>query len=68
METLTGTARDALTSTCDDVRDGGPGDAVDGVPVGLVARPASTNQVAEVLKVAAAHRREQVPPVEEPGR
>ena len=61
METLTGTAREALTSTCEDVRDGGPDDAVDGVPVGLLTRPASTDQVAEVLKAAAAHRLTVVP-------
>jgi glycolate oxidase FAD binding subunit len=61
METLTGTAREALASACEDVRDGGPGDAVDGVPVGLVARPAGTGQVSELLKAAAAHRLTVVP-------
>ena len=55
MSTLTGTAQQALTSACEDVREGGPEDTVDGVPVGLVARPAGTEQVAEVLKAAAAH-------------
>ncbi len=55
MSTLTGTAHEALTSACEDVREGGPEDAVDGVPVGLVARPTGTEQVAEVLKAAAVH-------------
>ena len=48
-------ARSALGSACGDVTDGGPGDAVDGVPVALVARPASTAEVSEVLRAAAAH-------------
>ncbi|SDY25327.1 glycolate oxidase FAD binding subunit [Modestobacter sp. DSM 44400] len=48
-------ARAALTSACGDVTDGSPADAVDGVPVALVARPASTPEVAEVLRAAAAH-------------
>ena len=47
-------ARTALGSACGDVADAGPADAVDGVPAGLVARPASTAEVAEVLRAAAA--------------
>ena len=61
MSTLTGTAHDALSSACKDVREGRPDDAVDGVPVGLVARPGTTEQVAEVMKAAAAHRLTVVP-------
>lgn len=61
MSTLTGTAHDALSSACEDVREGRPDDAVDGVPVGLVARPRTTEQVAEVMKAAAAHRLTVVP-------
>jgi glycolate oxidase FAD binding subunit len=61
MSTLTGTAHDALSSACEDVREGRPDDAVDGVPVGLVARPGTTEQVAEVMKAAAAHRLSVVP-------
>jgi glycolate oxidase FAD binding subunit len=61
MRTLTGTAHDALSSACEDVREGRPDDAVDGVPVGLVARPGTTEQVAEVMKAAAAHRLSVVP-------
>jgi glycolate oxidase FAD binding subunit len=61
MSTLTGTAHDALSAACEDVREGRPDDAVDGVPVGLVARPGTTEQVAEVLKAAAAHRLTVVP-------
>jgi glycolate oxidase FAD binding subunit len=49
------TARAALSSACGDVSDGTPADAVDGVPVALVARPASTAEVAEVLRAAAGH-------------
>jgi glycolate oxidase FAD binding subunit len=48
-------ARSALSSACGDVTDGTPSDAVDGVAVALVARPASTTEVAEVLRAAAAH-------------
>ena len=54
-DTLDRTAREALASACADVRDAGPTDAVDGVAPGLVARPADTDQVAEVLRAAAAH-------------
>ncbi|WP_209306414.1 FAD-binding oxidoreductase [Blastococcus sp. CT_GayMR19] len=45
-------ARSALGSACGDVTDAGPDDAVDGVPPALVARPASTAEVAEVLRAA----------------
>ncbi|MBB6627327.1 FAD-binding oxidoreductase [Nocardioides sp. KIGAM211] len=54
-DTLTATAREAVASACAQVRDGGDGDEVDGVRPGLVARPADTDQVAEVLRAAAAH-------------
>ncbi|MCW2695200.1 MAG: glcE [Modestobacter sp.] len=46
-------ARTALSSACSEVVDATPADAVDGVPVGLVARPASTAEAAEVLRAAA---------------
>ena len=59
--TLDQTARDAVGSACADVRDAEPGDHVDGVAPGLVARPADTDQVAEVLRAAAAHRLTVVP-------
>jgi glycolate oxidase FAD binding subunit len=49
-----GAARGALTAACDDVTDAGPDDAVDGVPAALVARPASTAEVAALLRAAAA--------------
>jgi len=55
MTTMTGTAHEAVRAACADVRDGGPDDAVDGVAAGLVARPTSTEQVAEVLRAAAGH-------------
>ncbi len=43
-----------LESACDDVRDAGPDDHVDGVPAAQVVRPASTEETAEVLRAAAA--------------
>jgi glycolate oxidase FAD binding subunit len=46
-------ARTALASACGEVVDATPADAVDGVPVALVARPGSTAEVAEVLRAAA---------------
>jgi len=49
-----GAARTALAAACDDVAEAGPADAVDGVATVLVARPASTAEVAEVLRAAAA--------------
>ncbi|MCW2791094.1 MAG: glcE [Nocardioides sp.] len=59
--TLDTTAREAITSACEDVRDATPADDVDGVRPGLVARPADTAQVSEVLKAAAGHRLSVVP-------
>jgi glycolate oxidase FAD binding subunit len=59
--TLDQTAREAIGSACADVRDAGPADQVDGVAPGLVARPSDTDQVAEVLRAAAAHRLTVVP-------
>ncbi len=53
--TLDRTAREAIGSACAGVRDPGPADHVDGVVPGVVARPADTGQVAEVLRAAAAH-------------
>jgi glycolate oxidase FAD binding subunit len=47
-------ARSALASACGDVVDASPDDAVDGVEPALVARPASTAEVAEVMRAAAA--------------
>lgn len=58
--TRTGSARDAIASACE-VREAGPDDHVDGVVPGLVARPASTDQVAEVLRAASAHRLTVIP-------
>ena len=58
---LDGTAREAVTSACEDVRDAEPADAVDGVAPSLVARPATTDQVAGVLRAAAAHGLSVVP-------
>ncbi len=49
------TAREAVASACADVQDAQPEDHVDGVRPALVARPADTGQVAEVLRAAAAH-------------
>ncbi|MGY1622528.1 FAD-binding oxidoreductase [Geodermatophilus sp. SYSU D00965] len=54
-------ARSALTSACGDVADATAADAVDGVQPTLVARAASTAEVAEVLRAAAAHRLAVVP-------
>jgi glycolate oxidase FAD binding subunit len=59
--TLDTTAREAIGSACADVRDAEVGDDVDGVVPGVVARPADTAQVAEVLRAAAAHRLTVVP-------
>ncbi|MBW8766268.1 MAG: FAD-binding oxidoreductase, partial [Geodermatophilales bacterium] len=47
-------ARTALAAACDDVREAGAEDAVDGVASALVARPGSTAEVAAVLRAAAA--------------
>ena len=54
-DTLAAGAREAVASACAQVRDAGDGDEVDGVRPGLVARPADTAQVAEVMRAAAAH-------------
>lgn len=59
--TLDGTARQAVASACAEVRDPTEQDYVDGVPPGLVARPGTTEQVAEVLRAAAAHGLSVVP-------
>ena len=53
--TLGATARESVASACDDVYDAGETDLVDGVAPALVARPSSTDQVADVLRAAAAH-------------
>jgi glycolate oxidase FAD binding subunit len=54
-ETIDRTAHEAIASACAEVTDPGETDLVDGVRPGLVARPADTDQVAEVLRAAAAH-------------
>jgi glycolate oxidase FAD binding subunit len=51
----------ALSSACEDVHEAGADDHVDGVAPTLVARPSSTDQVAEVLRAAAAHGLSVVP-------
>jgi glycolate oxidase FAD binding subunit len=50
-----GAARTALSSACGEVADATPADAVDGVRPALVARPGSTEEVAELMRAAAAH-------------
>ncbi len=59
--TLEDTAREAVASACAEVADATSADAVDGAPAGLVARPADTEQVAGVLRAAAAHGLSVVP-------
>ncbi len=59
--TLDAGAREAIGSACAEVRDGAGTDHVDGVPVGVVARPADDEQVAEVLRAAHAHGLSVVP-------
>ncbi|WP_107774916.1 FAD-binding oxidoreductase [Nocardioides sediminis] len=59
--TLDSTAREAVASACAHVDDPQEADAVDGVPSGLVARPADTDQVAEVMRACAAHGLSVVP-------
>ncbi len=49
------TARNALVAACDDVRDAGPDDHVDGVAAQVVVRPGSTQETAEVMRATAAH-------------
>ncbi len=53
--TVSTSAREAVGSACADVRDAGESDLVDGVAPAVVARPATTEQVAEVLRAAAGH-------------
>ena len=59
--TLDQTAREAIASACAEVQDATPGDHVDTVAPGLVARPTDVAQVAEVLRAATAHRLSVVP-------
>ena len=59
--TLDRTAREAVGSACADVREPESADHVDGLVPGLVARPADTDQVAEVLRATAAHGLSVVP-------
>ncbi len=60
-DTLSPTAREAVASACAAVRDPSAADAVDGVAPGVVALPADTAQVAEVMKATAAHGLSVVP-------
>ena len=60
-DTLSPTAREAVGSACAEVRDPSAADAVDGVTPGVVALPADTAQVAEVMKATAAHGLSVVP-------
>ncbi len=59
-EALTDAAREAVSGACP-TEDATERDAVDGVPAGLVARPTGTEEVAEVLRAAAAHGLSVVP-------
>ena len=61
MSTLDQTARDAIASACADVQDATPGDHVDTVVPGLVARPTDVAEVSEVLRAATSHRLSVVP-------
>ncbi len=54
-ESLQQPARQAVESACSRVDEATESDRVDGVQPALVARPASTAEVAEVMKAAAAH-------------
>lgn len=54
-ETLDSAAREAVASACARVDEPQDSDAVDGVRPGLVARPADTDQIAEVMRASAAH-------------
>jgi glycolate oxidase FAD binding subunit len=58
--TLASSAREAVGSACE-VHDPTGADAVDGVPAGVVATPADTAEVVEVLRAAAAHDLSVVP-------
>jgi glycolate oxidase FAD binding subunit len=51
----------SIGSACAEVAEPTDADHVDGVAPGLVARPASTEEVSEVLRAAAAHRLSVVP-------
>ncbi len=53
--TIDDAARTAISSACATVEDVSANDLVDEVMPGVVARPADTEQVAEVLRAAAAH-------------
>ena len=53
--TRQGAARQAVESACGRVEEATAADRVDGVQPDLVARPASTEEVAEVMRAAAAH-------------
>ncbi len=55
MTTLQGSALRSLRDVCEDVSTADESDHVDGVAPSLVARPASTEQVGEVLRAATAH-------------
>jgi glycolate oxidase FAD binding subunit len=54
-DTIGSAAREAVASACAGVDEPREGDAVDGVVPGLVARPADTDQVSEVMRACAAH-------------
>ncbi len=54
-ETLDSAAREAVASACARVDEPQDSDTVDGVRPGLVARPADTDQVSEVMRASAAH-------------
>ncbi len=54
-------ARSALESAGAEITDASEQDAVDGVPPSMVAQPSSTEQVAEIMRAAAAHRLAVVP-------
>jgi glycolate oxidase FAD binding subunit len=53
--TAQGAARRALEAVCGSVEEATASDQVDGVQPALVARPTSTEEVAEVLRAAAGH-------------
>jgi glycolate oxidase FAD binding subunit len=54
-------AAQALSSSSGNVLEGVPGDAIGGIIPSFVASPASTQQAAEVLQIAAAHQLAVVP-------
>ncbi len=59
--TLLTVAREAVGSACAEVREPTDHDLIDGVRPGVVARPADTEQVSEVLRAATAHGLSVVP-------